>query len=190
MKVNGKFVIIIIMFIERLLDMFDYLSPNYYFNKFSDVKPEFLKEENISTLLIDIDNTLAPYEQPEPDEKILTWLDSLKKNGINFAFISNNTSDARIKRFNKNIGAPAYANSKKPFAGKAINLALDELNAEKATTAFMGDQIYTDVCAGKFNGMRAILVPPIKDKRNLFFRFKRALEKPVLNYYFKKRGAI
>jgi predicted HAD superfamily phosphohydrolase YqeG len=36
--------------------------------------------------------------------------------------------------------------------------------------------------------MRAILVPPIKDKKNLFFRFKRALEKPILNHYFKKNG--
>ena len=26
------------------------------------------------------------------------------------------------------------------------------------------------------------------DKKNAFFRFKRALEKPILNYYFKKHA--
>ncbi len=170
--------------------MFDYLSPDFYFKRYNDISPDFLKTNNIKTLLIDVDNTLAPYEQAEPDEHIMSWLNSLKNNGIKFAFISNNTSDKRIKRFNAKIGAPAFANSGKPFAAKNIGLALSQLNADKASAAFMGDQIFTDVCAGKFNGMRAILVPPIKDKTNLFFRFKRSLEKPILNHYFKKQGIV
>ena len=167
--------------------MLNYLSPDFYFDKFSDVTPEFLLKNNIKTLLLDVDNTLAPYELSEPDEAILSWLSSLSENGIKFAFISNNSSDKRINLFNQKINAPAYAKSNKPFAKKTINLALVTLDATKETTAFMGDQIFTDVCAGKFNGMRAILVPPIKDKKNLFFKFKRALEKPILKRYFKKQ---
>lgn len=168
--------------------MFDYLSPDFYFSKFSDIKPEFLRENNIRTLLVDIDNTLAPYEQSEPDDKILAWLDSLNKNGIRFAFISNNSSDKRVIRFNKKIGAPAYCKAGKPFAKKSIRKALTELDGDISSSAFLGDQIFTDICAGKFCGMRAILVPPIKDKTSLFFRFKRTLEKPVMNHYFKKHG--
>ncbi len=158
--------------------------PDFYFSKFSDVTPEFLKKNNIDTLLLDVDNTLAPYEQAEPDENILSWLASLKADGIAYAFISNNSSDKRIKIFNEKIGAPAFAKSGKPFAGRTISKSLNDLKREKSTAAFMGDQIFTDVCAGKLNGMRAILVPPIKDKTNLFFRFKRALERPILNHYF------
>jgi HAD superfamily phosphatase (TIGR01668 family) len=166
--------------------MLNYLSPDFYFSKFSDITPEFLKKNNIKTMLIDVDNTLAPYEQAQPDEKILSWLDSLKQNEIGFAFISNNSSDERIRRFNQNIGAPAFAKSGKPFAGKNIQLALEQLGGEKQSTAFLGDQVFTDVCAGKFNGMRAILVPPIKDLTNLFFRTKRFLEKPFLRSYRRR----
>lgn len=165
--------------------MLNYFAPDFYFSKFSDVTPEFLKKNNIDTLLLDVDNTLAPYEQAEPDENILSWLASLTDNGIAYAFISNNSSDKRIKIFNEKIGAPAFAKSGKPFANRVIDKTLKVLKREKSTAAFMGDQIFTDVCAGKFNGMKAILVPPIKDKTTLFFRFKRALEKPILNYYFK-----
>lgn len=165
--------------------MLDYLSPNFYFERYSDITPEFLKKNGIEALLMDVDNTLAPYEQPEPNEENLKWLDSLRENGIAFAFISNNSSKKRIKLFNKRVGVPAFARSGKPFAAKNIGRALEALGKEKSSTAFLGDQIFTDVCAGKFNGMRAILVPPIKDKTNLFFRFKRALEKPVLKHYFK-----
>ena len=168
--------------------MFGFIAPDFYFEKYSDITPEFLLGNNIKTLLLDIDNTLAPYEQSEPSEKNLEWLNSLSKAGIGYAFISNNSSDARIKRFNEKICAPAYAKSGKPFAKRNINKALEAIGGKRESTAFVGDQIFTDVCAGKLNGMRAILVPPIKDKKNLFFRFKRALEKPVLNEFFKKQG--
>lgn len=188
LKVTVKFVIMIITFIERSFDMLNFLSPDFYFEKYTDITPNFLLERGIKTLLLDVDNTLAPYEQPDPDEKNMAWLNSLTENGIGYAFISNNSSDERIKRFNKSIGAPAFAKSGKPLAKKNIDKALTALSGERSSTAFVGDQIFTDVCAGKFNGMRAILVPPIKDKKNLFFRFKRALERPILNHYFRKNN--
>ena len=168
--------------------MLEIFYPDFYFEKYSDITPEFLTQNGIKTLLLDVDNTLAPYEQEEPSEENLAWLSSLKKAGISYAFISNNSSDKRINRFNEKIGAPAFAKSGKPFAKKTINKVLATLGGEKESTIFVGDQIFTDVCAGKFNGMRAILVPPIRDKKNLFFRFKRALEKPILKSYFKKHG--
>ena len=168
--------------------MLEIFYPDFYFEKYSDITPEFLTENGIKTLLLDVDNTLAPYEQAEPSDENLAWLYSLKQAGISYAFISNNSSDKRIKRFNEKIGAPAFAKSGKPFAKKTINKVLLALGGERESSAFVGDQIFTDVCAGKFIGMRAILVPPIKDKKNLFFRFKRALEKPILKSYFKKQG--
>ena len=50
-------------------------------------------------------------------------------------------------------------------------------------TVMLGDQVFTDVFAGKRMGLRAILVKPIRDKKTLFFRFKRWLEIPVLKTY-------
>ena len=44
--------------------------PDYMFAHFHDITPEFLHSIGISALLIDIDNTLAPYEVDEPDERI------------------------------------------------------------------------------------------------------------------------
>ena len=166
--------------------MFEFFYPDFYFEKYDDITPEFLAQNGIKTLLLDVDNTLAPYEQAEPSEEILAWFKALDNAKISYAFISNNSSDERIKRFNASIGAPAFAKSGKPFANKTIKKALATLGGTKDSTAIIGDQIFTDILAGKFSGTRAILVPPIKDKKNLFFRFKRALEKPILKGYFKK----
>ena len=53
-------------------------------------------------------------------------------------------------------------------------------------TAIIGDQVFTDVLAGRFAGLGlTVLVKPIKDKTSLFFRFKRFLEKPVLKAFIK-----
>jgi predicted HAD superfamily phosphohydrolase YqeG len=40
--------------------MFNKFVPDFIFDKFDDVTTEFLKEQNIEFLFIDIDNTLAP----------------------------------------------------------------------------------------------------------------------------------
>jgi predicted HAD superfamily phosphohydrolase YqeG len=62
------------------------------------------------------------------------------------------------------------------------------LGGNKKNTALMGDQIFTDVLCAHTMGIRAILVPPIKDKTNLFFRFKRLLERPFIRKYAKQNG--
>ena len=56
-------------------------------------------------------------------------------------------------------------------------------------SAFLGDQIFTDVLSARNLGIKiALLVPPIKDKLTLFFRFKRWMEKPIIRKYQKTHG--
>ena len=63
------------------------------------------------------------------------------------------------------------------------------MGTDRKRTAVVGDQIFTDIRSGKKLGVRlTVLVDPIKDKRTLFFRFKRLLEKPVKSLYRKKES--
>jgi len=166
--------------------MFNKFKPDFTFNTYKDVTPEFLKEQGIDAVLSDIDNTLAPYEQAEPDENIIAWVNSLKENGIGLALISNNHTD-RVKIFNKTLGLLAYPDSGKP-GSKYLKLALSELGSEAERAAVLGDQLFTDAYAGKRMGMKAIIVPPINDKKTLFFKLKRALEKPIMKSYFRDKN--
>ena len=63
---------------------------------------------------------------------------------------------------------------------------MKQFDARVEETSALGDQIFTDVWGAKTIGARAILVPPIRDKKTLFFRAKRLLEKPFLRMYEKK----
>lgn len=166
--------------------MKDLFTPDYMFATFDAVTPAFLRSLGVRALLIDIDNTLAPYEEPDPNERVLLWFAELEKNGIKAALVSNNHAP-RVERFNKPLGLVAYPNSKKP-SRKTLERAMKELGVTHTETAMLGDQILTDCFAGKHIGLCAIIVPPIKDKTNLFFRFKRLVERPVIRKYARKNG--
>jgi len=159
-------------------------TPDHTFLAYDDLKPELLRELGIKVLLLDIDNTLAPYEQPLPDARLGAWLSSLRAAGISVAVLSNNHEE-RVTLFNASLSLPCRYNAHKPLTKWAKRL-FASLEGTKATTAFMGDQIFTDVCCAKRCGARAFLVPPIRDKQDFFTRFKRRLEKGILRRFYKK----
>ena len=164
----------------------DHLTPTYMFGHYYEVTPEFLSERGIRALLIDIDNTLAPYEQPDPDDRIRAWFAALEQNGIKAALVSNN-HPPRVERFNSTLGLLAYADSGKP-SKKTLLKAMEALGVGLEETAMLGDQLLTDSYAGRHVGLPSIIVPPINDKKNLFFRFKRLCERPFIRKYAKLHG--
>ena len=163
------------------------LMPDYMFRAFDEVTPGFLSSLGVRVVLADIDNTLAPYEQAEPDERITGWIHSLAAAGITIAFVSNNNAE-RVETFNRTLGVPAYPKSGKPFKKNLIK-AMAAVGGTKPTTVMLGDQLLTDALAGHNLGVKCIIVPPIRDKQSGFFRFKRRLERPFVKR-FKKRNGI
>ena len=166
--------------------MSHWLPPDEMYRTFDEIPPEHLRKMGVVAVLSDIDNTLAPYEQPEPDERIRGWIDGLRAAGISVALLSNNDRE-RVERFNRTLGLPAYWKSGKPFA-KTLIRAMEEMGSDRTNTVVLGDQLLTDALAGKHIGLRVLIVPPIRDKRTLFFRFKRWCEKPFIRRFKKKNG--
>ena len=160
--------------------------PEYIFKTFDLAGPEFLTSIGVKGIILDIDNTLEPYEHQLPGKHVVAWLDSLKAAGIKAAIVSNNGKD-RVERFNNSLGLPAYYKAKKPFKKNVYN-AMRDMGTSPAETLLMGDQIFTDVWAAHNSKIRAILVPPINDKKDVFTRFKRLLEKPIIRKYEKRNN--
>lgn len=160
-----------------------FLQPDATYLSFSDIDPQILLSLGVRVVLLDIDNTLAPYEQPVPDERVRAWFAELAEWGIRAAFVSNN-SEERVRRFNKTLGLPARWKAKKPLAGAARKL-WRAIGGNHRNTVFIGDQIFTDVLCARALGVRAFLVPPIKDRTDRGTRFKRFLERGILKRYYK-----
>ena len=63
-----------------------------------------------------------------------------------------------------------------------------DMGVDETVTAGLGDQLLTDTLAVHKLGMISIIVPPINDKRTLFFRFKRRIERPFMIKYYKRKA--
>ena len=144
----------------------------------------YLTKRGIRFLMCDIDNTLVTYDDLEPTERLMKWFEELHAAGITVGFISNNTRE-RVELFNRSLGYIAYPDAHKPLTGTMKHF-LANTAFKKEEIAHVGDQIFTDVCMAHACGLTALLLPPIKDKKTFFFRFKRLLEKPFLACYLKK----
>ena len=155
--------------------------PEYCFDTFDEVSAEFLISIGIKGIVLDIDNTLEPYEHPKAGEHVKRWFKSLSNAGIKTSIVSNNNKE-RVEIFNEDFGMPAYAKGAKPFK-KNILKAISDMGIGREEAILMGDQIFTDVWAAHNAGIPAILVPPINDKKDILTKFKRLLEKPILRMY-------
>ncbi len=164
--------------------MFNKFIPTKIYDDIYKITPEALNEAGIRALILDIDNTLVTYDDPKPTESVAAWLDAMHGAGIKTAFVSNNHEE-RVAGFCEGLGCYFHADSGKP-SRKYLRAAMAHMGTTPDDTAAVGDQIFTDVYAAKRAGMRAFLVPPIKDKLTLFFRTKRILEKPFLRAYRKR----
>lgn len=160
-----------------------YLVPDYMFDHYDDITPAFLASIGVKALLIDIDNTLAPYEQPDPDERNFAWVAAMRAAGVGLTFVSNNHRE-RVERFAAPLGVRAFWDAGKPMR-KTLDKAMAEMGSAIEDTAMLGDQLLTDAYAGKHIGLRTLIVPPIRDKKSLFVRCKRRIERPYIRKYRK-----
>lgn len=160
-----------------------YLIPDMMPEHFYDVTPEIVKGYGAKALICDIDNTLVTYDDPEPTDEVLKWIKNMNDNGVTVSFVSNNEWD-RVELFNKKLGFVAYAKSGKPGI-KHLKAAVRDLGIHKNETVLLGDQLLTDCAAAKRFGIKAIIVPPIKDKTSLFFKTKRLIEVPYVKKFKK-----
>ena len=161
-----------------------YLIPDYILSNYGEVTPEFLSSLGVRGLLIDIDNTLAPYEQPTADEHHRAWFEALDAAGIRTALISNNHRD-RVDEFNATLSREAYWHSAKPL-GRTFKRVMKGWGLSREQVAVLGDQLLTDALGAKALGLRVIIVPPIRDKKTAFVRFKRWLERPYVKAYYEQ----
>ena len=152
--------------------------PDYYFRRVYEIQPDWLQKQNISVLLLDIDNTLTTHDNPEVPPEVSNWVIQMQQAGMKLLILSNN-KPARVEPFAAKLGVDYIANAAKPLSG-GIWRACERLGVGRSGLAIVGDQIFTDILCGKWVGITSILVEPIELENHPFFQLKRELEKMVL----------
>ena len=142
------------------------------------ITPELLGENNISGLLLDLDNTLTTQDNPRPADGVIEWIETMKESGIKMLIVSNNHFE-RVKPFADKLGLEFICEGKKPLSD-GFNRAQKRMNIPFKNLAVVGDQIFTDVLGANIRRVRCIYVFPIEHEKKGFLKFKRKIEVPFL----------
>lgn len=150
------------------------LVPEIYVKSVADIDLEALKNRGITAIILDLDNTLDSHRTKTPSPQALAFLDKLKSYGFSFCIISNGKQE-RVEAYLKDLPIPFVAKAGKPLK-KSYKKALSILGTVPQSTAFVGDQIFTDVWGANRMGLLTVLTEPIEQYENSFFYIKRFLE--------------
>jgi len=158
------------------------LKPDYYLDTVFQIPYEELWENKIRGLVFDIDNTIAPYEEHQPSAKITALMAKLQRMGFQICLLTNNTN-RRLKCFDKPLGIDGFANAIKPLA-RGVRKAMKQMGTKPEHTAIIGDQLLSDVWAGKNARVTTVLVKPLSNKDLAFVHIKRRIEGRLLRRYY------
>ena len=161
------------------------LYPRLYCKKVTDINIEFLKENNIQGLILDVDNTLLDFDL-NIIEGLEKWHDNMKRNGIKTIIVSNSNKEGKIKKIAKLLNIEYIMFAMKPLK-KGFKKAKEKLNLSEENIAAVGDQIFTDVIGANSCKMFSILVEPIDKKDIWITRFKRPIENIIIKKYLETK---
>jgi len=160
------------------------LYPDAYFSKVEEITIEFLQENEIKALILDVDNTLIDYQQ-NLSENVIKWVKELKGQGIKFYILSNTNNKAKVEKVSNKLDIPYFNLAKKPLK-KGFLKTRNVLNEKEENIGAIGDQIFTDIIGGNRCNMFTILVDPIDKKDYWYTAWKRPIENKIKIRYKKK----
>ncbi len=161
-----------------------YFKPTKYYKDIYSINYDKLKEEGIKCLVFDLDNTLGLITNIKCPEKTKELLRKLQDDFC--IFICSNNTKTRINPYLKELGVGGVSWSMKPST-RALRYIKKNYKFLKKEMVMIGDQVITDVFAGKRYKIKTILVDPLGKKDLKITSLNRIIEEMILKRY-EKRG--
>ena len=162
--------------------------PDFAVEAVYDLTVQSLKDQGIKAVLVDLDNTLIAWNNPDGTPEMKQWLHDLRDAGIRIIVVSNN-SKKRVQRAVEKFGIDYVYWALKPFTF-GIDRAMKEFHYEKNEVVMVGDQLMTDIRAAHRAGIRSILVKPLVQHDSIKTQINRARERRMMRKIAEKYGPI
>jgi len=159
------------------MNIFSAMKPDAVYGSVNEIPLDELVNRGISCFLLDFDNTLGPDHATAPDNYAYDYINKLKSRGLLCCLVSNAKS-GRSAEIAKLLDIPCVTYAHKPRPD-GIYRALKLMNTDKEHAVMVGDQVFTDVIAGRFAGVYTIMVEKYGKKEIWYVMLKRPFEKLV-----------
>ncbi|MBG9982576.1 YqeG family HAD IIIA-type phosphatase [Aerococcaceae bacterium DSM 111020] len=155
-----------------------YFTPTWKIESIYAITPAQLIQHDIKAVIVDLDNTLLPWNEPVYSKDMEEWITALRANGLGIYLLSNNNYD-RVAKVAEPLQLNFTASALKP-RGKHFRYAVKDLNVADENIVVIGDQLITDVLGANRRGLKSILVKPMVPNDNIFTWLNRTLEKGLM----------
>ncbi|MCI2068885.1 MAG: HAD hydrolase-like protein [Bacilli bacterium] len=160
----------------------DYRASSVY-----EVDPLKIKALGFKYILMDLDNTLAPYDILLPEQRTYTLMEAYLLAGLEVILISNNTKK-RTLPFSSHLSLNCLYSAHKPCKRK-IDRFLKKASLSKEKTLLIGDQVINDMYLAHKLGVKGLLTDPISKKDHISAKLIRPLDTFLRNRY-RKQGRL
>lgn len=157
------------------MNIYKLLSPDLTIDSVLQLDLGFLKDKGVRGLLLDLDNTIIPWNQENVSDAISSWLMSLTEAGFILGIVSNNRTK-RVRDIAEHFRIPFVARAYKP-AKSGFRQVAAVMGLETSQLAVIGDQLYTDILGGNRLGYFTIWVKPISTVEFAGTKITRQIEK-------------
>lgn len=155
-----------------------YFTPTWKVESIFSVTPEQLIQKNIKAVIVDLDNTLLPWNEVDHSEDMEQWITSMRAHGLGIYLLSNNNYN-RVAKVAEPLELKFSASALKP-RGKYFRYAISDLKVSEENVVVIGDQLITDVLGANRRGLQSILVKPMVPNDNIFTWANRTIERGLL----------
>ena len=150
-------------------------KPTVLRRRVQELSPGLLRELGVRAVLLDVDNTIAPYGVRRPVAGAAQWARGLTQEGFRVVIVSNNYKK-RVSSFAAQLGLPCISFALKPLPFGYVRAA-KMLGLRCRDCAIIGDQIFTDVVGANLCGMKSVLLEPMELEEGFTFRVRRYFER-------------
>ncbi|HHX36965.1 MAG TPA: YqeG family HAD IIIA-type phosphatase [Clostridiaceae bacterium] len=133
--------------------------PTAYYESIQHIPLAEYYAAGVRLALLDIDNTLMPHGHSSGQRTAQEALLRIKATGLTPVILSNAKRE-RARSVARDLGAPVIGMAMKP-SPRGIEEAMKLSGFKETQTILIGDQIFTDIWAGRRAGIPSILVRPI-----------------------------
>ncbi|MDR1567491.1 MAG: YqeG family HAD IIIA-type phosphatase [Streptococcaceae bacterium] len=155
--------------------MIEDLKPTWLIEKIYEIQPEDFIRHGFKAVLVDLDNTLIAWNNPDGTPELRAWLTLMKQENLPVVVVSNNNFK-RVKKAVAPFDINFISRAMKPFHFGIIR-AIKQLKLSQAEVVFIGDQLMTDIHAANRAGIKSILVKPLVKSDAWVTKLNRARER-------------
>jgi len=152
-----------------------------------DIDPRALASRGIRGVILDLDNTIVPWGNWQAAPELSVWIATARGAELRLCIVSNNAGP-RVRHLAESLGLPAVTGALKPGPA-ALRRALAMMGTTPATTALVGDQLFTDILGGNRLGLHTILVRPQSRREFPLTRLVRFAEHLIRGKRYQAPGA-